>query len=249
MNPSEKIGAFFDLDGTVLPSPSLEWRFIGYLLSRDEIRSASVGRWLAHGAQIFVRAPRAAMKANKLYLSGLRESLVKEWENSLVADLKSSAAPTTELLPLFAEGIERISWHLAQRHRVFFVSGTLAPLARVVASRFCGLADVCATELEVCDGLWTGWLAGEHLIGAAKSRIIRALANKYDLDLACSYAYGDTSADLPMLETVGQPVAINPSIRFDYVARKRRLQTCEWNELKFAPESVHGRLLAAREAR
>ncbi|MGB0035536.1 MAG: haloacid dehalogenase-like hydrolase [Candidatus Acidiferrales bacterium] len=233
----------------MLPSPSLEWRFIGYLLARDEIRSASVGRWLAHAAKTILRDPRAAVGGNKLYLSGLRESLVRDWEDSLVADLKSSAASATGPLPLFAEGIERIAWHLAQHHRVVFVSGTLAPLTRVVANRFCGMAEVQATELEVCDGFWTGWLAGEHLIGAAKSHIIGALANKYDLDLARSYAYGDTAADLPMLEGVGHPVAINPTIPLWCVARKSRWQSYEWKELKYAPESVHGRLLAARETR
>ena len=39
MNATQKIGAFFDLDGTLLAPPSLEWRFIGYLMERDEIRT------------------------------------------------------------------------------------------------------------------------------------------------------------------------------------------------------------------
>jgi hypothetical protein len=37
MNSPQNVGAFFDLDGTLLPPPSLEWRFIGYLLERDQI--------------------------------------------------------------------------------------------------------------------------------------------------------------------------------------------------------------------
>ena len=47
----EKIGAFFDLDGTLLAAPSLEWSFVTYLASRDEIGVANVARWLAHAAR------------------------------------------------------------------------------------------------------------------------------------------------------------------------------------------------------
>jgi HAD superfamily hydrolase (TIGR01490 family) len=236
-----KIGAFFDIDGTLLPAPSLEWRFAGYLLARDEIRGASIIRWLAHGATKLLRNPHAALIANKWYLQHLRETIVADWENSLAAD--STAADS---LPFFAEGIERISWHLAQRHRVFLVSGTLGPLARAVAKRFRGAVGVCATELEVRDGCWTGSLAGEHLSGTAKTRAIRNLARKHDLYLACSYAYGDRLADAPMLEAVGHPVAVNPTKRLARLANDRRWQMCDWNQSQPAPTSASGQLLPAK---
>jgi hypothetical protein len=54
MNAARKIGAFFDLDGTLLAAPSLEWRFIGYLLERDEITTVNVARW---GLQSAVNFP------------------------------------------------------------------------------------------------------------------------------------------------------------------------------------------------
>ncbi|MGA6961913.1 MAG: hypothetical protein WBY38_21055, partial [Candidatus Acidiferrales bacterium] len=61
--PQQNIAAFFDLDGTLLPPPSLEWRFIGYLLERDEIASAHVARWLGYFAKTILRDPHSAIAA------------------------------------------------------------------------------------------------------------------------------------------------------------------------------------------
>ena len=75
--PQQNIAAFFDLDGTLLPPPSLEWRFIGYLLERDEIASAHVARWLGYFAKTILRDPHSAIAANKFYLAGIRTSLIE----------------------------------------------------------------------------------------------------------------------------------------------------------------------------
>jgi HAD superfamily hydrolase (TIGR01490 family) len=226
---AEAAGAFFDIDGTLLPAPSLEWRFIGYLLERDEISSGHLTRWLAQFASSFWRNLHEATEANKRYLRGISESAVDEWEKSL--------ASTFDSLPFFDEGLHQVAWHVAQDHRVFLVSGTLAPLARVVArslaARVSADIEVCATELEIAPGaarIWSGRIAGEHMRGAAKSRAVRRLAARYGLDLARSYAYGDSAPDLPMLEGVGHAIAVNPTRRPAHVARKRGWHTCVWKK-------------------
>ena len=141
--------------------------------------------------------------------AGLRESLAADWEGSLGPDS----------LRFFAFGAERIAWHHAQGHRVFLVSGTLGPLARAAVSPPAGMRSrSCASELEARDGRWTGRLAGEHLRGEAKARAIRRLAARHALDLGESYAYGNSLADLPMLETVGHPVAVNPEVGLERIA-------------------------------
>jgi alcohol-forming fatty acyl-CoA reductase len=228
MSAGEKIGAFFDLDGTLLPPPSLEWRFVGWLIARDEIGGRDVARWLGRFAKTILRDPRGAILANKMYLAGLRESLAADWEDS----------PAAGSLPLFAGGIERIGWHLARGHRVFFASGTLGPLARAVARRFSSQIEVRATELESSGGLWTGRVAGEHLSGEAKARAVRALAARHGLDLGESYAYGNCLADLAMLESVGRPIAVNPSMGLERIACSdsdpRRWQVCRWKEFPSA---------------
>ena len=208
MTPPAQIAAFFDLDGTLLPSPSLKWRFIAWLAARDAIDSGHLAGWLGHFARNIWHDPYAATFENKRYLGGLHESLAADWEESLAPDS----------LRFFAFGAERIAWHQAQGHRVFLVSGTLGPLARAASCRLPGPIEACASELEARDGRWTGSLAGEHLRGEAKARAIRRLAARHALDLAECYAYGNSLADLPMLEAVGHPVAVNPEVGLERIA-------------------------------
>jgi HAD superfamily hydrolase (TIGR01490 family) len=221
VNSAETIGAFFDLDGTLLPPPSLEWRFIAFLLARDELGGAACVRWLAHFAKSVLRDPSAATDANKMYVAGLRQSLAADWEDSLAL----------RPVPLFAGAMERVTWHAAQGHLIFVVSGTLEPFARAVARGIPRCVEVCASALEARDGHWTGRLASEHVSGEAKERAVRRLAARYAIELGRSYAYGNCLADVPMLRSIGNPVAVNPGMRLGRIARRRGWQACEWKEL------------------
>jgi hypothetical protein len=93
MTGSQNIGAFFDLDGTLLSPPSLEWRFIGYLLERDQISSTHVASWLANFAKTILRDPQQAIEGNRFYLAGINESLGSDWET----DLASKSSPEDSL--------------------------------------------------------------------------------------------------------------------------------------------------------
>lgn len=141
-------------------------------------------------------------------------------------------------------------------HRLFIVSGTLAPLARVVARRLSALVSVeiglCATELEVAPGaarIWNGRIRGEHLSGGAKLRAGTELAARYGIDLARSYAYGDSAGDLQMLEGVGNAVVVNPTRRLAHVARKRGWQICAWEKILGEISHVAARRLASKVVR
>lgn len=248
---SETAGAFFDVDGTLLPAPPLEWRFIGYLLERDEISSGHVGRWLARFAGGFWRDLHGATEGNKRYLCGISEELVSGWEKSLAAEYSAGRS-----LAFFDEALQRIVWHRAQEHRVFIVSGTLAPLARVVArslaARVAMDVGVCATELEVAAGaarIWNGRIAGEHMCGSAKLRAVRGLAARYGIDLSRSYAYGDSAGDLQMLEAVGNAIAVNPTRRLAHIERQRGWRSFVWKKSCGEISNAASRQLASRAAR
>jgi len=248
---AEMTGAFFDLDRTLLPPRSLEWRFIGYLLERDQISSVQVGRWLTRLAGSFWRDPHGATAGNKSYLGGLREALVEEWEKSLGPEFFCGGA-----LAFFDEGVQRIAWHGAQSHRVFLVSGTLAPLARVAARNLAELVsakiEVCATELQIAPGrprTWDGRIAGGHMSGGAKWCALRMLAARHGLDLSRSYAYGNSTGDRPMLEAVGHGIAVNPTRFLARVARKRGWETCVWEKTLGGMAIVAARRRAAQAAR
>jgi HAD superfamily hydrolase (TIGR01490 family) len=248
---TENVGAFFDVDGTLLPAPSLEWRFIGYLLERDEISGGQVGRWLAGFAGSFWRDLHGATEGNKRYLWGISEELVSEWERSLGAEFFCGRS-----LAFFDEALQRIVWHRAQGHRVFLVSGTLAPLAHVAARSLAGWVsaevEVCATQLEVAAGsarVWSGRIAGSHMSGDAKLRAVTELAVHHGIDLARSYAYGDSAGDVPILSAVGYGVAVNPTRRLARVARRRGWQSCVWEKTFGEIPYAAARQLASKAVR
>jgi HAD superfamily hydrolase (TIGR01490 family) len=220
MNATQKIGAFFDLDGTLLAPPSLEWRFIGYLMERDEIRTVSVARWIAQAARTFLGNGRRAMLANKYYLRGIEESVVGEWGKTIASGS----------LPLFIEGINRMRWHLESGHRVVLVTGTLAPLARAMARYLPYGVEVHATELETKDDQFTGRLSGAHLSFEEKERVVRREAARSDLDLFNSFAYGNEMSDARMLGAVGHPAAVNACWSLKREARKHGWRVYSWRD-------------------
>jgi HAD superfamily hydrolase (TIGR01490 family) len=239
MNAPEKIGAFFDLDGTLLERPSLEWRFIAYLLERDEIGTANVARWVALSAKAFLSHGWHAVLANKSYLAGIHESVVEEWGDTAVSGS----------LPLFIKGIDCMRWHLERGHRVVLVTGTPAPLARAMAHSFPNGVEVRATELAIKDGQFTGRLLGAHLSFDEKARVVREEVAACDIELSHSFAYGNEMSDVAMLKTVGHPAAVNPSWRLKREAQKRVWTVYSWSDSREGKKRTASAALAPKEAR
>ncbi len=84
-----------------------------------------------------------------------------------------------------------------------------------------GMTGAIATVAETVDGVYTGRLSEPFCYGPAKADAIVAMADRHDYDLALCYAYSDSASDLPMLEVVGHPVAVNPDNGLEAVARSR----------------------------
>jgi len=239
MNPPQNIGAFFDLDGTLVPFPSLEWRFISFLVARKELDGAAGTRWLNHFAKNALSDSRAAIEANKMHFDGLRSSLADDWRDLLAV----------RPIVFFSGAIERIHWHAQEGHSLFLVSGTIEPLARALARALPNCVDVSASTMEERGGHWTGRLASEHMSGAAKARAVRRLATQYAIDLDRSYAYGNSETDAAMLTCVGNPMAVNPSAGLRHIARSRGWRMCRWRKQGAAAPDLKLAKLFTREAR
>ena len=82
--------------------------------------------------------------------------------------------------------------------------------------------------MKAADGKLTGELCGPPLGEDAKADAVRAYATEHDVDLPRSYAYGDSSADIPVLSTVGHAVAVNPGRRLRRVASEKGWRTVRW---------------------
>jgi phosphoserine phosphatase len=84
-----------------------------------------------------------------------------------------------------------------------------------------GMTGGIGTVSEVVDGVYTGELAGPFCYGAGKVEAIKEMAGWEGFDLSRCYGYSDSASDLPMLEAVGHPVAVNPDRALADVASVR----------------------------
>jgi alcohol-forming fatty acyl-CoA reductase len=78
-------------------------------------------------------------------------------------------------------------------------------------------------------GAFTGELAEPPLSADGRASLAARLAAEHDVDLADCHAYGDSVSDLPLLELVGHPVAVNPDFRLAREARRRHWTTLDWS--------------------
>jgi HAD superfamily hydrolase (TIGR01490 family) len=180
--------------------------------------------WPARGAFLLLLDRFSRVAVNRVTYS---------WYRDLRPDTLTAWAATFQAGP----GLERfrpraaglLMRHLALGHRVIFVTGALEeivrPLPGLLAERFHEpkFHDVVveAVRLVERDGRFTGEIDGPPLGGDEKVRRVRDAAQRLGIDLARSFAYGDSIADLPMLEAVGLPAAVAPDLRLRRLARRR----------------------------
>jgi len=110
--------------------------------------------------------------------------------------------------------------HGAQGHEVWLLTASPQALAAIMA-RDLRLAGAIGTTLEIKDGVFTGEIEGEMLHGPLKAQAAITHARERNVDLAHCYAYTDSIADLPLLEAVGHPTAVNPDSALLAVATSR----------------------------
>jgi HAD superfamily hydrolase (TIGR01490 family) len=91
-----------------------------------------------------------------------------------------------------------------------------------------GIGTVAATE----NGVYTGELAEPFCYGEGKAIAIQKLVEEMDYDLRLSYAYTDSAGDLPMLEIVGHPVAVNPDRALETIAYHRGWPVVEFSRTR-----------------
>ncbi|MBG6084144.1 HAD family hydrolase [Zhihengliuella flava] len=110
--------------------------------------------------------------------------------------------------------------HLRSGRQVWLVTATPTEVAEVMAQRL-GLTGSLGTEVEKVDGVYTGRLVTDILHGTAKAEAVRQLAANSNLDLKSCWAYSDSSNDIPLLESVGHPVAVNPDAKLRRYAQDK----------------------------
>jgi len=104
-----------------------------------------------------------------------------------------------------------------------------------IVSQFADVMEMTGgigTVSEIVDGVYTGKLAAPFCYGEGKAEAIRKVAEEQGYDLSRSYAYTDSASDLPMLELVGHPVAVNPDHALEAIAYHRGWPIVEFSRTR-----------------
>jgi HAD superfamily hydrolase (TIGR01490 family) len=107
--------------------------------------------------------------------------------------------------------------HLAAGDEVWLVTASPQDFAELIASKL-GFTGALGTRAETKDGKYTGNLIGNLLHGKEKSHAVKELTAKRDIDIKDCFAYSDSHNDLPLLEAVGFPNAINPDAKLRIIS-------------------------------
>jgi HAD superfamily hydrolase (TIGR01490 family) len=207
--------AFFDLDRTLLHRSSAlalagSFRERG-LISRKQLFHAAAWQLLFVARGAGHEAVRSAAEDGLRVLAGYRVDDLRE----LVAD-----AMEPVLRPLvYAEPLRLVEQHRERGERVYVVSATLQEIVEGIADDL-GFDGALGTICEARDGRYTG-RAVRALHAQAKAECVQELAAREGLDLAACTAYSDSHTDLPFLEAVGHPVAVNPDRELRRLAAAR----------------------------
>jgi HAD superfamily hydrolase (TIGR01490 family) len=215
--------AFFDLDRTLLRRSSAlalagPFRRHG-LISRWQLAKAAAWQLLFVLRGASHEAVRRAAEDGLVVLRGFTPEELRE----LVAD-----AMEPILRPLvYAEPLALVEQHRARGEPVYVVSATLQEIVEAIADDL-GFDGALGTQCEIVDGAYTGH-ALRALHAENKAACVRELAATNGFELARCTAYSDSHTDLPFLETVGHPVAVNPDRALRRIAAARG-----WPVLEFA---------------
>jgi HAD superfamily hydrolase (TIGR01490 family) len=203
-----RVAAFFDVDNTVIRGASSFHLAVG-LYRRGFFRSSDFVRFAAYQVRYLT------FGENRQQIDEVRQRALEIMRGRSVAEVVTIAEDIyDEVLSLrIFPGTQRLlDQHLRAGHEVWLVTATPVEIAEIIARRL-GATGALGTVAEHRDGFYTGALVGDLLHGKAKASAVRALAEREGLDLEQSFAYGDSTNDVPILSEVGFPCAINPDAR------------------------------------
>jgi putative phosphoserine phosphatase/1-acylglycerol-3-phosphate O-acyltransferase len=232
--PGPKIGAFFDLDGTLVAG------FTAVILTQERLRRRDMG----------------VGELLSMVQAGLNHTLGRIEFEDLIG--KASSALAGRLLTdldeigerLFAQRIESriypemrelVRAHVARGHTVVLSSSALTIQVNPVA-RFLGISNMLTNKFETNeDGLLTGRVLKPILWGPGKAAAVQRFAAEHDIDLKDSYFYADGDEDVALMYLVGNPRPTNPEGKMAAVAKRRG-----WPILRF---ESRGRVGLRRQVR
>ena len=219
VRPNFSVGAFFDVDNTLVPGKAIEVRFFRHLWKHGLVGIhevfSSLQVLLRHVPPVSVHP----LREHKVYLADKQPSVIEPVAEEFVQ---------SEICPrLSQDALAALEQHREAQHHVVLVSASLDFLIAPIA-RFLRVETVLAAQPEREADRYTGKLLSPFPYGAGKRQVTEVLSCKHSLDLKASYAYGDSPGDREMLEVVGNPFVVNPIRGMARIARREGWRIVRW---------------------
>ena len=204
MSANTPVAAFFDLDKTIIATSS------AFAFGKEFLHNGMITRqeawdlYLSKAQYMLVGQSSEKMDSTRDALA----QMVAGWEVDDIQRITRETLREVVAPAIYAEARELIDAHRAKGHHVIIISASAKILVEPIAQEL-GVDTVVATEMAIENGKLTGEIT-RYLKGDAKAEAVHQFAAEHGFDLDNSYAYSDSATDIPMLELVGNPVAVNP---------------------------------------
>jgi HAD superfamily hydrolase (TIGR01490 family) len=231
-----RAAAFFDLDKTVIAkSSTLAFGrpfFQGGLINRRAVLKGAYAQF------VFSLAGADADQMERM--RSQITAMTTGWDVAVVHDIVRETLHEIVDPLVYAEAADLIEAHRAAGREIVIVSSSGAEMVGPIGEML-GVDRVVATRMVTVDGRYTGAM-DFYAYGENKAAAMRELAAEQGWELADCWAYSDSVTDLPMLDAVGHPTAVNPDRGLRRVAAERG-----WPVLEFSrPVSLRSRFSVVR---
>ena len=220
-----QIGAFFDMDKTILSQNSATL-FMRYRYQHGDLGNVELLKGL--GAYI-------QYKLGILDIRSWTQDMMVQFRGQSEREIEEQAIAWVEEMvveTIYPEAKRLVREHADAGHVVAIVSGATRFVVRPIADCL-GVEHMLYTRLEVEDGIFTGRVIEPICFEEGKIYWLQQFIEEQGIDLAKSHFYTDSITDLPLLDIVGHPVATNPDPMLYRTAVKRR-----WPVRFFDPPSA-----------
>ncbi len=204
------IGAFFDLDRTLIKGFSAKRFFQNRLLSGKMSPREIIAQF--NGLLVY-----SINNKNFAGLAAIGAKGVKGVKEKIFIDLGEEVYEKYLAKAIYPESRALVAAHLAKGHTVAIISAATPYQVNPIA-RDLSVEHVMCTRMEVDRGAFTGNIVEPACWGEGKSHAAQTLAKEYDLDLSKSYFYTDSAEDAPLLHLVGHPHPVNPDQELSVMA-------------------------------
>ncbi|MBA3605499.1 MAG: HAD-IB family phosphatase, partial [Acidimicrobiia bacterium] len=244
LSPQRHVAAF-DLENTLIASNVVEsysWLATRRLDTPERVR---------YVLRTVAEAPRL-LSLDRIDRGDFLRHFYRRYEDAPVAQIDADAAELLTQVILtksFPAGMRRVREHRALGHRTVLITGALDFAVKGLRPLF---DEIIAAEMSVRDdGTYSGEMKQAPPTGETRAQILAAYCDAEGLRLDESVAYADSTSDLPLLEAVGFPVAVNPETRLAAIARKRGWLVEHWSKASGGPRPLLpiGPQLVERERR